>query len=64
MHIAYLVNRYLKFNRGFTRREILLLEERVSEILRIAICGWKAMLAAAQALGNRESTRCILGSVT
>jgi glycosyltransferase involved in cell wall biosynthesis len=59
MRIAYLVNQYPKVSHSFIHREILALERRRVEIVRIALRGWDGELMDEDQL-ERERTRYVL----
>jgi len=60
LKLAYLVNDYPKVSHSFIRREVLALERRGFEVLRIAIRGWKGDLPTAADMRERERTRYVL----
>jgi colanic acid/amylovoran biosynthesis glycosyltransferase len=60
MRIAYLINQYPKVSHTFIRREILALERRGFEVMRIAVRGWDADLVDKEDERERERTRYIL----
>jgi colanic acid/amylovoran biosynthesis glycosyltransferase len=60
MRIAYLVNQYPKVSHVFIRREILALERRGVEVVRIALRGWDGELVDGEDLLERERTRYVL----
>ena len=60
MRIAYLVNRYPTVSHSFIRREILALERRGVEVMRIALREWKPELLDAENQLERERTRYVL----
>ena len=60
MRIAYLVNRYPTVSHSFIRREILALERRGVEVMRIALREWKPELLDAENQIERERTRYVL----
>ena len=60
IRVAYLVNQYPKVSHSFIRREILALERRGVEVLRIALRGWDAEVADAEDAQERERTRYVL----
>jgi glycosyltransferase involved in cell wall biosynthesis len=60
MHIAYLVNWYPMVSHAFIRREILALEQRGIEVMRLAIRGWDAVLVDEQDRLERQRTRYVL----
>lgn len=60
MRIAYLINQYPKVSHTFVRREILALERRGMEVMRIALRGWHAELVDKQDQSERERTRYVL----
>jgi glycosyltransferase involved in cell wall biosynthesis len=57
MNIAYLMNIYPMMSTTFVRREILALERRGFEILRIALRGWNDELVDQEDKLERERTR-------
>jgi colanic acid/amylovoran biosynthesis glycosyltransferase len=60
MRIAYLVNQYPKVSHSFIRREILALERRGVEVVRIALRGWDGELLDEEDQLERERTRYVL----
>ena len=48
MRVAYLINQYPKVSHTFIRREILALERRGVEVMRIALRGWDGELVDAE----------------
>jgi colanic acid/amylovoran biosynthesis glycosyltransferase len=60
MRIAYLVNIYPKVSHSFIRREILALERRNIDVIRIALRGWDDHLADDEDRSERERTRFVL----
>ncbi len=60
MRIAYFVNQYPKVSHSFIRREILALERRGFDILRIALRGWDGELVDAEDIHERTQTRYVL----
>jgi glycosyltransferase involved in cell wall biosynthesis len=60
MRIAYFINQYPKVSHSFIRREILALERRGFDILRIALRGWDGELVDAEDLQERKKTRYVL----
>ena len=60
MRIAYLVNHYPMVSHIFIRREILALERRGVEIMRIAMRGWNAVLVDEEDRVERQRTRYVL----
>src|SRR5262245_53527296 len=60
MRVAYLVNQYPKISHSFIRREILALERRGVEVVRIALRGWDAKLVDQEDERERERTRYVL----
>src|SRR6516164_9004000 len=56
MRIAYLVNQYPSVSHTFIRREILALERRGVEVMRIALREWNAGLLDAENQLERERT--------
>jgi glycosyltransferase involved in cell wall biosynthesis len=60
MRVAYLVNQYPKVSHSFIRREILALERRGVEVLRLALRGWDAEVADDEDRREREATRYVL----
>jgi glycosyltransferase involved in cell wall biosynthesis len=61
MRIAYLVNRYPTVTHSFIRREILALERRGVEVMRIALREWHPELLDAENQIERQRTRYVLG---
>jgi colanic acid/amylovoran biosynthesis glycosyltransferase len=60
MRIAYLINQYPKVSHSFIRREILALEHRGVEIVRIALRGWDARIVDEEDVLERKRTRYVL----
>ena len=60
MRIAYLVNQYPAVSHSFIRREILELERRGYEVMRIALRGWDAELVDDGDKLERTRTRYVL----
>jgi colanic acid/amylovoran biosynthesis glycosyltransferase len=60
MRIAYVINQYPKVSHSFIRREILALERRGFDVLRIALRGWDGELVDPQDLRERTQTRYVL----
>src|ERR1700730_1775761 len=60
MRIAYLINQYPKVSHTFIRREILALERRGFEVMRIALRGWHWELVDNEDQREREQTRYVL----
>ena len=60
MRIAYLINQYPKVSHSFIRREILALEQRGVEIVRIALRGWDAQIVDEEDVLERKRTRYVL----
>ena len=60
MRIAYLANQYPSVSHSFIRREILALERRGFEVMRIAIREWNPELLDAENQSERERTRYVL----
>lgn len=60
MRIAYLVNQYPMVSHIFIRREILALERRGVEVMRIAMRGWDAVLVDEEDRIERQRTRYVL----
>jgi glycosyltransferase involved in cell wall biosynthesis len=58
--VAYLVNQYPKVSHTFIRREILALERRGFEVVRIALRGWDGELVDEEDQRERERTRYVL----
>ncbi len=58
--IAYFVNEYPKVSHSFIRREILALERRGFEIVRLSLRGWDSDLVDPLDLSERERTHFIL----
>jgi glycosyltransferase involved in cell wall biosynthesis len=57
MRVAYLVNQYPKVSHVFIRREILALEQRGIDVMRIALRGWDAEVVDAEDELERQRTR-------
>jgi colanic acid/amylovoran biosynthesis glycosyltransferase len=57
MRVAYLVNQYPTVSHIFIRREILALERRGVEVVRIALRGWDAQLVDPEDGFERKHTR-------
>jgi colanic acid/amylovoran biosynthesis glycosyltransferase len=62
MRIAYLINQYPKVSHIFIRREILALERRGVEVMRIALRGWDHQLVDEEDELERKRTRYVLRS--
>ena len=60
MKIAYLVNHFPKVSHSFIRREILALERRGFDVLRIALRGWDTAVPDAADQRERDRTRYVL----
>src|SRR5262245_2367922 len=60
MRIAYLINQYPKISHSFIRREILALERRGINVMRIAIRGWSDHLVDAEDAQEQTRTRYVL----
>jgi colanic acid/amylovoran biosynthesis glycosyltransferase len=60
VRVAYLVNQYPKVSHTFIRREILSLERRGVEVVRIALRGWDGEVVDDEDLRERERTRYVL----
>jgi colanic acid/amylovoran biosynthesis glycosyltransferase len=60
MRVAYLINQYPKVSHTFIRREILALERRGLDVLRIALRGWDDELVDDEDRSERELTRYVL----
>jgi glycosyltransferase involved in cell wall biosynthesis len=60
MRIAYLINQYPKVSHSFIRREILALQRRSVEVVRIALRGWDGELKDTQDEDERTRTRYLL----
>jgi len=58
--IAYLINQYPLVSHSFIRREILALEQRGTDVLRISLRGWTADLVDAGDLRERDRTHYVL----
>ena len=58
--MAYLVNQYPAVSHSFIRREVLALEDREVEVVRIALRGWNAPLVDPKDVLERERTRFVL----
>jgi len=60
MRVAYLINHYPKVSHTFIRREILALERRGLDVIRIALRGWDDELVDDEDRNERERTRYVL----
>jgi colanic acid/amylovoran biosynthesis glycosyltransferase len=60
MRIAYLINQYPKVSHTFIRREILALERRGFDVMRIALRGWDGDVVDNEDQRERERTRYVL----
>jgi glycosyltransferase involved in cell wall biosynthesis len=60
VRIAYLINQYPKVSHSFIRREILALEAKGFEVMRISLRGWDLDLADEADFIERERTRYVL----
>jgi colanic acid/amylovoran biosynthesis glycosyltransferase len=60
VRVAYLVNQYPKVSHTFIRREILALERRGVEVLRIALRGWDGEVVDPDDATERARTRYVL----
>ena len=60
LKIAYFINQYPKVSHSFIRREILAIERKGFEVLRIALRGWTEPLPDAEDQRERERTRYVL----
>jgi colanic acid/amylovoran biosynthesis glycosyltransferase len=60
MRIAYLINQYPKVSHTFIRREILALERRGFEVMRIALRGWDGDVVDNEDQRERERTHYVL----
>src|SRR5260221_9960907 len=60
MRVAYLINQYPKVSHAFIRREILALERRGFDVIRIALRGWDDELVDDEDHHERELTRYVL----
>jgi colanic acid/amylovoran biosynthesis glycosyltransferase len=60
MRVAYLVNQYPNVSHVFIRREILALERRGVEVMRIALRGWDDRLVDSEDELERKQTRYVL----
>jgi colanic acid/amylovoran biosynthesis glycosyltransferase len=60
MRIAYLVNNYPAVSHIFIRREILALEARGAEVMRIAMRGWDNLIVDQEDEIERQRTRYVL----
>jgi colanic acid/amylovoran biosynthesis glycosyltransferase len=58
--VAYLVNQYPAVSHSFIRREILALERRGWDVIRVAIRGWDQTLVDPSDLAERERTHFLL----
>src|SRR5262245_21223889 len=60
MRLAYLVSQYPAVSHSFIRREILALERRGVEVMRVALRGWDGELMSDEDELERERTRYVL----
>jgi colanic acid/amylovoran biosynthesis glycosyltransferase len=60
MNIAYFINQYPKVSHSFIRREILALEERGFQVVRMALRGWDAPQVDAADKAELERTHYLL----
>ena len=60
VRVAYLVNQYPAVSHSFIRREVLALEDRGVEVMRMALRGWQAPLADPKDVQERDRTRFVL----
>jgi colanic acid/amylovoran biosynthesis glycosyltransferase len=60
MRVAYLLNQYPKISHSFIRREILALERRGVEVVRMALRGWDAAVVDDEDHTERKRTRYVL----
>jgi glycosyltransferase involved in cell wall biosynthesis len=60
MRIAYLINQYPKVSHSFIRREILALERRGFDVMRISLRGWDDELVDTEDIAERARTRYVL----
>jgi colanic acid/amylovoran biosynthesis glycosyltransferase len=60
MRVAYLINQYPKISHSFIRREVLALERRGIDVIRIALRGWDEELIDPEDRKERERTRYVL----
>jgi glycosyltransferase involved in cell wall biosynthesis len=60
LKVAYFVNQYPKVSHSFIRREILALERRGVEVLRIALRGWDEPIVDPGDAAERDRTRYVL----
>ena len=60
MRVAYLLNQYPKISHSFIRREILALERRGIEVVRVALRGWDARVIDDADEHERKRTRYVL----
>jgi colanic acid/amylovoran biosynthesis glycosyltransferase len=60
VRVAYLVNQYPKVSHTFIRREILALERRGIEVLRVALRGWDGEVVDPEDGAERARTRYVL----
>ena len=60
MKIAYFVNQYPKVSHTFIRREILALERRGFEVLRVALRGWDTPVPDDEDRRERDRTQYVL----
>ena len=60
MRVAYLINQYPAFSHIFIRREILALERRGVEVMRVSLRGWDQALVDEEDVAERQRTRYVL----
>lgn len=58
--IAYFVNQYPKVSHSFIRREVLALEKKGFEVVRIALRGWDAEVVDAADVAEQQVTKYVL----
>jgi colanic acid/amylovoran biosynthesis glycosyltransferase len=64
MRVGYLINQYPKVSHTFIRREILALERRGIDVIRIALRGWDEELIDRTDCSERKRTRYVLKTGT
>src|SRR5262245_34046619 len=60
MRVAYLINQYPKGSHTFIRREIVALERKGVEVVRVALRGWDGVLSDPEDNRERQRTRYVL----
>lgn len=60
MRVAYLINQYPRVSHAFIRREILALERKGVDVVRVALRGWDGQLTDLEDRRERERTRYVL----